>query len=124
MSMTSAERADFVAATLRGYRFRFSSERDLQDGIGRALAAAGYVFEREVRLAPGDIVDFVASDVGIEVKIAGSPQAIARQLMRYAGAPRVGALVLVTRSLQHAHRFPAELAGKPLRVVTLETSAL
>ncbi len=121
-ALQSAER---VGRVLRGYRYFFVDEKELQSAIGLALTEAGVAFEREVRLSPGDVVDFlVEPGIAVEVKVAGAPAEIARQLSRYAASPRVASLLLVSRKARHAHRFPATLGGKPLGVVTLEASAL
>jgi AMMECR1 domain-containing protein len=109
-----------VIAALRSYRFNFTNERELQDGIESVFRVVELPFVREYRLGPGDIVDFLcAGDTGVEVKIGGSPSGILRQLMRYAEHDAIRAVVLVTRKLQHTHAFPPSLAGKPLRVATL-----
>jgi hypothetical protein len=116
--------ADAIANHLRRYRFSYSSERELQDGIARALDAGGFVWHREVRLSAIDVVDFLVDTVAVEVKVSGSPIEIARQLSRYADSPGVAELLLVTRKSQHALRLPDSLAGKPLVVLSLEGSAL
>lgn len=122
MGTLAAER---VRGVIGSYRYAFIDEKDLQDGIAEALARGGLGFEREVRLAPRDVVDFlVEGGVGVEVKVEGAVGAILRQLARYARSDRVKALLLVTRKMQHAGRFPSELGGKPLLVTTLEASAL
>lgn len=116
---------DAVCTALRSYRFRFTSEKELQDGIELAFVGEKLDFEREEHLAPGDIPDFlVEPGLAVEVKVAGSPHEIMRQLARYAASPRVAELLLVTRKAQHAHRFPVAIGGKPLRVFVLEGYAL
>jgi hypothetical protein len=116
---------DAVCTAIRSYRYRFTNEKELQDGIELALAGAKLDFDREVRLAPGDIPDFlVEPGIAVEVKVAGSPNEIMRQLSRYAASPRVTELLLVTRKTQHAHQFPDAIGGKPLRVSVLEGCAL
>ncbi len=109
---------------LGSYRYSLASEKALQDGIAQVLALRGIRFDREVRLTPTDVIDFVIEAIGVEVKVEGSPAEIARQLQRYAASKRVSALLLVTRKLQHAHRFPEKIGGKPLHVLTLEANAL
>ena len=39
-----------LCALLRAYRFRFCSEKELQEGVARVLAVAGVEFRREVAL--------------------------------------------------------------------------
>lgn len=46
-------------------------EKDVQAAIASAFDGAGITYRREVHLIPGDIIDFMAGDVGIEVKIKG-----------------------------------------------------
>ena len=107
-----------ITRALRAHRFRYDAEAELQEGIGRVLTAAGIGFEREVSIGRGDRIDFVAGGVGIEVKRAGGLSAVTRQLHRYAQAPTITALVLVTDRMQLA-RLPDTLAGKPVQVVSL-----
>lgn len=108
---------------LRGARFRFTGEADLQEGIARALAGAGVAFEREVSLSSRDRIDFLVGDVGLEVKIEGGAAPVLRQLLRYALSPRVGRLLLATTRSQH-RQLPGEISGKPLDVIYLAGSML
>ena len=110
---------------LAGYRFRFASERDLQDGIARVLDDAGIAHRREAPLGPlgrAGTIDFLVGDVGIEVKIKGALAQVTRQLHRYAEEPAVRELLLVTGSAQ-LDRLPRALCGKPLDVLHLLASA-
>ncbi len=109
---------------LGAYRYSFANERDLQDGIAQALFQRGIRFDREVVLGPKDRPDFMVDGTAVEVKVDGSPAVILRQLARYAALPKVTALLLVTRKEQHARRFPSEVGGKPLHVLTLGANAL
>jgi hypothetical protein len=106
------------------FRYSFASERDLQDGIAQVLFQRGIRFDREVRLSDKDRPDFMVDGIAVEVKVEGSPTEIQRQLSRYADSKLVTGLLLVSRKMQHAHKFPASIGGKPLVVVTLEASAL
>lgn len=114
---------DQIADLLRIQRFNFGSELELQDGIESVLRSAGLEYEREFKLGPCSRIDFLAGDVGVEIKIGGSLQAATRQLHRYAGSDRIGALILVSSRLFHDY-FPEVLGGKPLRVVNLINSAI
>jgi len=107
-----------ITRALRAHRFRYDQETELQEGIGEVLRAAGIAYEREVSLGRGDRIDFVAGGVGIEVKRAGGLSAVTRQLHRYAQAPTLEALVLVTDRMQLT-RLPDTLGGKPVAVVSL-----
>lgn len=122
--MTGVAHVPALIAALKRTRFLYSNEKELQDGIAAALTAAKLPFEREVKLAEGDIIDFmVCGDVGIEVKIKGSPSEVARQLLRYAGHDKIQALVLVTGRAALA-AVPDVLLGKPLHRVELWRSML
>ncbi len=56
---------------LRRYRFRYTSERELQDGIETMLTQEGLPFQREASVV-GGAIDFLVGSVGVEVKIDGS----------------------------------------------------
>lgn len=109
---------NLIAECLAGYRFRYASERDLQSGILEALQAADLNVDPEVSLTPGDRIDFLVGDVGVEVKVTGSVEAVTRQLIRYAKSDRVSALVLVTTKARH-RAVPRSLCGKPVDVVSV-----
>lgn len=90
-----------VAAVVRGYRFTYATERDLQDGIAEALERAGMKAEREAPLDGGrGRVDLLVGSVGVEVKIAGGRSEVAGQVTRYLAA--LDGLVLVTGRATHA----------------------
>lgn len=92
---------------------------DLQEGIARVLSRHGIGFEREVRLPGRGRIDFVVAGViGLEVKVRGSLSPVTRQLWRYAEAPELEALVLITTRSLHLD-FPDELNGKPFRIIHL-----
>jgi hypothetical protein len=112
-----------LAALLQSHRFRFTSERDLQDGIAEVLAAASVPFRREAALAGAGTIDFLVASTGIEVKVKGTLAEVTRQLHRYAGAAVIDALLLVTTSAR-VSRLPITMMGKPLRVVHLLGSVL
>lgn len=124
--MISAELAGVVrvvVATIRTARIRYVSEHELQAGLAQVLAIAGLDVQEEVRLNDRDRIDLLvqrddlAPRVGVEVKVAGAPRDVDRQLARYAESPMVDALVLVTNRARH--RPPATLAGKPVATVFL-----
>jgi hypothetical protein len=106
-----------VISVLSRYRFQLSDEIRLQGEIATALEKAGLTFEREVRIAPGSIIDFMIGDVGLEVKIRkGAKAAIYRQCERYCSIDRVKAIVLATN---FSMGFPTEVAGKPAYLFSL-----
>lgn len=115
---------EFVAQTIRANRFLFASEDQLQGALDQVLTGAGLHVDREVALSRGDRVDLLVDGrIGVEVKVGGSPVAVARQLQRYAHHDRIEHLVLVTAVATHAS-LPEEIGGKSLTVVSLLMAAL
>lgn len=109
-------------AALELARFRFSSEAELQAGIAEVLTDAGVPFVREARIGDRETIDFlIADEIGIEVKVAGSPAAITRQLQDYAYTGRVKYLILATSRNRHA-RMPSVINGVPVDVVYLRAA--
>lgn len=106
-----------VIELLRGARFAFSSEKQLQQGIAQLLESNGVAFTREFRFSPRDRVDFfLASGVALEVKIAGSVSQLFEQVQRYAADARVSGIVIVA-SRSKFQQIPSEVGGKPVEVV-------
>lgn len=121
---TFREGANCIAHALDNYRFSWSNEAELQDGIGEAFEAQRLTVSREHQLSEAGRVDFFLHTVGeprrgiaIEVKTKGSAADIIRQLHRYASHDDVLGVVLVSTSLRL--RAPAELAGKPTHTIHL-----
>jgi len=112
------ETARSVVAVLRAARVDLTNEKRAQADLAAALAAAGHGCAREVRLAPGDIVDLMVDDaIAVEVKLNRARRAeIGRQLARYARHDRVAALVLATN---RAVGLAASIEGKPSWEVSL-----
>lgn len=110
-----------VADLIRSHRLGFTTEDGLQQACEAILAAAGLEPAREVRLR-GETgmkrgrIDLLVGRVGVECKIAGSGEAVLRQLTAYARCPAVEELVLVTRRAVH-RGMPKLVAGVPLHVV-------
>lgn len=105
-----------VVARLRRYRLQTVSEAAMQASVAAVLECARVSFEREVSLTKADRIDFLTADgVGIELKIDGSENEVARQLIRYAEHERVRELLLVTTRSKHLS-LPREVMGKPLTV--------
>lgn len=109
--------ADNIAKLIYETRFRFMDERTLQDQIEEVLKENTVEHTREKSLNLKDRIDFLCGTVGIEVKIAGSQQAVQRQLWRYAGDDRISSLVLVTT--RSGHFMPESINTKPIFVVHL-----
>lgn len=122
--MTSAAilRAEQIASVLKACRFRFSNEAQLQEAIEQALHARGILARREVVLAPGDRVDFVADgDIALEVKIKGAFTSVAEQLQRYAASPTIACVLLATTRRQLL-AMPDTFHDKPVRCVLLKAA--
>lgn len=105
---------DDIAAAVSGCRFQFADEYGLQALLAEALADLGPV-EREVRVPGAGRIDLVVGRIGIEVKVAGSPAAVGRQLRRYRDSGCFDGLVLATT--RPAHLTLADTAAPPVRVV-------
>ena len=105
-----------IMGALARARLPLNDEKRLQVEIEPLLARTGLLIRREVTLAPGDVVDFMADDIAIEIKIKGQRRAILRQCERYAAHDAVAAIILVTNV---AMGFPATLNGKPTAVLNL-----
>lgn len=111
-----------ITSILRRARLPVGNEIALQAAIERVLEREGIAFEREVRIAPTDRIDFLAAGgVGIEVKARYPRRAIYRQLERYAGREAITSLILVTGT---AIGLPAEIDGKPLYHVSIGRASL
>lgn len=127
--------ADAPARQLRDWiltrPISFTTETDLQDGLAaRFLAATPYpitAYGREVRLDPSNRIDFLveldSTNIGVEVKIAGSLTEVTRQLTRYTALAAVDQLILVTTKASH-HHVPREINGKPVILCSLIGDAL
>ncbi|HKS98362.1 MAG TPA: hypothetical protein VJT31_02435 [Rugosimonospora sp.] len=107
---------DQVLDLLRAHRFGYANEREFHAGIEAVLRAAAIATQREVVLSPRDRIDFLLpGGLGIEVKLAGTPGDVLRQLRRYAASPLVTGLLLVTSRARHVHGLPERLDDTPLR---------
>lgn len=114
-----------IAAVIRGTRFHFADEDMLQEGLAGALAAAGHEVEREVRLfgGRGRLDLLVDGHYGVEAKIKCPLRQIERQGARYLEAGEVDGMIVVSVTPRH-HQIPAEIAGRPVEVVSLASGAL
>ena len=102
--------ARYVADVVRGYKYRYADEDQLQEAIADAVAKTGALVNREVNLTGGagriDLVAIIPDDgqvsiVGIEVKVNGTPAQVTRQLRRYCTSNHIDSLVLVTNRPRH-----------------------
>lgn len=104
---------------LERLRLDLSSEKHLQAGIETALSESGVKFEREKRLTPQDIPDFlVAGGIVIECKMRNKSRKISvyQQLCRYAAHADVTAIVLAANFVMG---LPPEINGKPVYAASL-----
>ncbi|GAA1983354.1 hypothetical protein [Amycolatopsis minnesotensis] len=107
-----------IAYRLAGFRFTWADEHALQDSIADVLTTAGWPVRREVRLGPRSRIDFVVGRIGVEVKVAGTPETVTRQLQRYAHSSELDELVLATTRATH-RIVPPVLAGTPVTIAYL-----
>lgn len=105
-----------IIKELSRWRYPLNHEKRTQELISSSLTNAGIEHQREVRLTPTDIVDFMVGDIAIEVKLKGQRRAILKQCERYATHEAVQSLVLVTNA---AMGFPPEIHGKPCYMMSL-----
>lgn len=108
-----------VVKALKSYRFNYSSEKQLQEGVERALEATKIPFEREKVLGVYGTIDFLVDGrIGLEIKTKGSPSLVAQQLIRYFKCDQVVELILLT-GRSRLGILPPMILGKKLTVVTL-----
>jgi anthranilate phosphoribosyltransferase len=115
--MSTAGTIKHVLGVLETQRFDLSDEYATQQGIGKALTAAGISHAAEVRLDARSRLDFlVEGGITIEVKLQASAREIHRQLLRYCQHERVQAVILATA---RTIGLPSELNGKPCHIAQL-----
>jgi len=111
-----------VERVLRGHRFRFADERELQAGIDQVLRGAGLEVTREASLGETGTIDFFVAGLGIEVKTRGSRADLARQVHRYLQHDSLQALMVVTTRAALG-QLPKVIANKLVYVHHLVTGA-
>jgi len=87
-----------------------------------AWSAAGVPVRHEVSLGRGRRIDFTSRGVGVEVKIAGHPVEVRKQLQRYAASGRLQALVLFTACPGHRGEIPEHGYAVPTAVIDLSAA--
>jgi hypothetical protein len=110
--------AQTLVDVVRVCRFHYRDEDQLQQGLAAAFATTGLPVEREVRITPKDRLDFLVGRTAVEVKVAGQPESVLRQLQRYAASDRVDDLILITTRARHCS-LPAVVGGKRLTVLRI-----
>lgn len=107
-----------IQKSLKGKQLNLSNEKLLQMDIEESFKSYGLDFKREVFLDKNNIVDFMISELAIEVKIHGkaSAMSIYRQLERYSKIDKVGAILLLTSKTMS---LPLEINNKPVYILSL-----
>jgi len=108
---------------LNTYRFRYASEKDLQDGIEEALQTNGIDYLREASISAANRPDFLVGGIVIEVKIKGSLPALLRQISRYVEHDDVES-ILVIGTPRWIPSVPKALSGKEIGSLRLIGSLL
>ncbi|WP_053764435.1 hypothetical protein [Leptospirillum ferriphilum] len=114
---------DSLETLLSSHRYRFSSERDLQNGIDEVLQTSGLSYSREFSLGVADRLDFLVDGIALEVKIKGSLPDLIRQIARYARHKDVRE-ILVVGTPRWIPQVPASIEGKPVYGLRLVGSLL
>jgi len=123
MESTNTPHLMNLCTILSAYRFRFVTERDLQDGIEQALLENGIEFSREKSISRAERPDFLVNGVAVEIKIKGTLSSLLRQVSRYASHDDVVA-VLVVGTPRWIPTIPRILSGKEVRSLRLIGSLL
>lgn len=99
-------------------RVDLSDEKRTQRDLASAFEQCGIEHQREFRLSPKDIVDFLITDIALEVKLksGSSKMDIYRQLVRYSEHAQVASIILASNL---SMGLPEELSGKPVYFVPL-----
>jgi len=94
------------------------TEEELHALTAQALCDAGIAAEHEARLAPRCRIDFLAGDIGIEIKKKRPDRAkLLAQLERYAACDQVAQIVVVA---PRGVNLPECIGGKRVIMVALE----
>lgn len=109
-----------LAAQPYGYR----TESDLHREIAAVLRDANVPVRHEVSLGPGRRIDFVSRGIGLEIKTAGSPVDVSKQLRRYGTTYELSALLLLTTCPSHLHQLTEHGYGVPTAVIELRAFRL
>lgn len=123
LSITHSTHA--VVQVLGSYRYRFSSEKQLHEGISQALERSHIGFIHEHKASESCRFDFWIPDSGvvIEAKIDGSFATAIRQAHRYLEIPECKAVIIAATKQWATISLPVELRGKPIEFVRLMPQA-
>ncbi|MHB8370642.1 MAG: hypothetical protein ACYDBP_13320 [Leptospirales bacterium] len=113
-----------LISSIQRVRFRYVTERDLQNGIETLFGKFDIPYFREYSMGSADRPDFlVDGGIALEVKIKGSLPELLRQISRY-GLHREIREILVVGTPRWIPRVPAEIEGKPVYGLRLVGSLL
>jgi len=104
--------------------YAYRTESDLHREIAAVLRAANVPVRHEVSLGPGLRIDFVSRGIGVEIKTAGSPVDVRKQLQRYGTTYKLSALLLLTTCPSHLRRIPEHGYGVPTAAIGLSAVRL
>lgn len=106
-----------ILSALKSVRPSASCEEyDLHRMVARALEEAQIPFIHEARLEKGARIDFLAGNIGIEVKKQTGRSVLLKQIGRYLDSQSVSCLIVATR---RGVDLPAKVHGKPVYTVCL-----
>ena len=121
--MSDMNRLRELRGFLANFRFRYTSEAELQRGIESSLGGTSFRVQREVPLYGLGRVDFmIDGNLIIETKIGGTAPALMRQVSQYAQSPKVSGILVITDRVGHV--LPESFNGKPVLVHSLLDGAL
>ena len=110
-----------ILTLLKKQRFQLHNEKALQTDIERVLIENHIYHSREYRLSNDSIIDFIAGNTGIEVKISSSGKMIYRQVKRYLEFAEVHNLLLVTNK---AIKLPNTINNKSVLILNISIAWL
>lgn len=124
MKIDELDNINKIRNIIRSKRFIFNGEKHLQVTLNNVFLPVFPQTKREVYLGKmkdiGDldlgIIDFMIDDIGVEIKIKGSPLEIFRQIERYALHPSINHVVLITNVTM---TLPETVNGKPAHIIYL-----
>lgn len=100
---------------MKPFRIRYATELDMQDDLDSLLSAAKQDYTREWIIGAGRLDFHLANGIGIECKIAQSPDTVMRQVRSYLEHDSVTGILVVTSKASH-RAIPRSLNNKPVRV--------
>ena len=106
-----------LGSLIAAQKYRYSSEKDLQNALESLFTQNNISYEREFRLSKKDIVDFLVQvdigSIGLEIKIDGTRNALLRQINRYLSHEQVLA-IFVIGSPHWINNLPNQLNNKDI----------